>query len=70
MRITPGEQEGREGTIGDAAGKAVNRKVHGSNPCSGASFRIQDASQGAGGRGSWQQRGSNPLGEHRETTNV
>jgi hypothetical protein len=36
IRITDGDGEGRAGTIGDAAGKAVNRKVHGSNPCSGA----------------------------------
>ena len=36
--ITNGDPEGHAGTVGDAAGKAVNRKVHGSNPCSGASL--------------------------------
>ncbi len=39
-RNTSGDLEGRAGTIGDAAGKALNRKVHGSNPCSGASFKF------------------------------
>ena len=29
------------GTVRDAAGKAVNRKVHGSNPCSGAIFEFR-----------------------------
>ena len=34
---------GRVRTVGDAAGKAVNRKVHGSNPCSGASSELESA---------------------------
>jgi len=34
--ITSGDMEVRADTVGDEAGKAVNRKVHGSSPCSGA----------------------------------
>ena len=34
--ITDGDPEGHAGTVGDAAGKAVNRKVVGSSPSSGA----------------------------------
>src|SRR5262249_60214157 len=41
--ITSGDREGRAGTCGDAAGKAVNRKVHGSNPCSGAISELESA---------------------------
>src|SRR5215472_3080884 len=40
---------GRLGTIGDAAGKAVNRKVVGSSPSSGAKFEFKPDSSGISG---------------------
>ena len=39
--IANGSAEGQTGTGGDAAGKAVNRKVVGSSPSSGASFEFK-----------------------------
>ncbi len=38
---TSGDLGGRTGTVGDAAGKAVNRKVVGSSPSSGAISELE-----------------------------
>ena len=38
-----GDCQGRQGTSGDAAGKAVNRKVVGSSPSSGAISELESA---------------------------
>jgi hypothetical protein len=44
---TSGDLGGRTGTVGDAAGKAVNRKVVGSSPSSGANFEFRPDNDGA-----------------------
>ena len=46
IRITDGDGEGPAGTIGDAAGKAVNRKVVGSSPSSGAKSEFRPDNDG------------------------
>jgi hypothetical protein len=50
IHVAPGSRgdfPGRSGNNGDEALKAVNRKVHGSNPCSGAKFEFRPDNDGA-----------------------